>query len=170
MTASASVTVIGARIPRREDAALLSGRGRFIDDVERAHQAHAWIVRSPHAHARIVAIDTTEAAAAPGVLAVFTRADLEADGVASLSEPNGVTGRDGEKTVNVAHPLLAGERAMHVGDPVAMVVADTRRAAQEAAERVMVDYEALDVVVDGRAALDADAPRLPTDSITFKKC
>ncbi len=152
--------VIGARVPRREDAALLSGRGRFIDDVERARQAHAWIVRSPHAHARIVAIDTTEAAAAPGILAVFTHADLEADGVAPLSEPNGVTGRDGEKAVNVAHPLLAGERAMHVGDPVAMVVADTRRAAQEAADRVMVDYEALDVVVDGRAALDAGAPRL----------
>ena len=160
MTASASVTVIGARVPRREDAALLSGRGRFIDDVEHARQAHAWIVRSPHAHARIVSIDTTEAAAAPGILAVFTHADLAADGVAPLSEPNGVTGRDGEKAVNVAHPLLAGERAMHVGDPVAMVVADTRRAAQEAAERVMVDYEALDVVVDGRAALDTGAPRL----------
>ena len=153
------IPTIGARVPRREDAALLSGRGRFIDDVECAHQAHAWIVRSPHAHARIVSIDATEAAA-PGVLVVFTRADLEADGVAPLSEPNGVTGRDGKKAVNVAHPLLAGERAMHVGDPVAMVVADTRRAAQEAAERVMVDYEALDVVVDGRAALDAGAPRL----------
>ena len=154
------IPTIGARVLRREDAALLSGRGRFIDDVERAHQAHAWIVRSPHAHARIVSIDATEAAAAPGVLAVFTRADLEADGVAPLSEPNGVTGRGGEKAVNVVHPLLAGERAMHVGDPVAMVVADTRRIAQEAAERIMVDYEALDVVVDGRAALDTGAPRL----------
>ena len=153
------IPTIGARVPRREDAALLSGRGRFIDDVECAHQAHAWIVRSPHAHARILSIDTTEAAA-PGVLAVFTHAELEADGVAPLSEPNGVTGRDGEKAVNVVHPLLAEERAMHVGDPVAMVVADTRRAAQEAAERVMVDYEALDVVVDGRAALDTGAPRL----------
>ena len=161
MTADAHPpAVIGARVPRREDAALLTGRGRFIDDVEHARQAHARIVRSPHAHARIVSIDATEAAAAPGVLAVLTHADLEADGVAPLSEPNEVTGRDGEKTVNVAHPLLAGERAMHVGDPVAMVVARTRRIADDAAESVQVEYEALDAVTDGRAALDTNAPQL----------
>ncbi len=154
------VTVIGARVPRREDAALLTGRGRFIDDVDRAHQVHAWIVRSPHAHARIVSIDTRDAAATPGVIAVFTHRDPEADGVAPLSEPNRVTGRDGETTINVDHPLLARDRVMHVGDPVAMVVAGTRRAAQEAAERVIADYGELDVVVDGRAALDADAPQL----------
>ena len=154
------VTVIGARVPRREDAALLTGRGRFIDDVDRAHQVHAWIVRSPHAHARIVSIDTRDAAATPGVIAVFTHRDPEADGVAPLSEPNRVTGRNGETTINVDHPLLARDRVMHVGDPVAMVVAGTRRAAQEAAEQVIADYGELDVVVDGRAALDADAPQL----------
>ncbi len=154
------VTVIGARVPRREDAALLTGRGRFIDDVDRAHQAHAWIVRSPHAHARIVSIDTRDAAATPGVIAVFTHRDPEADGVAPLSEPNRVTGRNGETTINVDHSLLARDRVMHVGDPVAMVVAGTRRAAQEAAERVIVDYGEFDVVVDGRAAIDADAPQL----------
>ena len=153
-------TSIGARVPRREDAALLTGRGRFIDDVDLAHQAHAWIVRSPHAHARIASIDTDDAAAAAGVVAVLTHRELEADGVAPLSEPNRVIGRDGEATVNVPHPLLARDRAMHVGDPVAMVVARTRRAAADAAERVVVDYEALDVVVDGRAALGAGAPQL----------
>ena len=162
MTADSPViaAVIGARVPRREDAALLTGRGRFIDDVERARQTHARIVRSPHAHARILSIDTGGAAAIPGVVAVFTHRDLEADGVAPLIEPNGVTGRDGETTVNVAHPLLAGKRAMHAGDPVAMVVAETREDAEDAAEQVHVDYEALDAVVAGRAALDADAPRL----------
>ena len=154
------ITTIGARVPRREDAALLTGRGRFIDDVERAHQAHAWIVRSPHAHARIVSVDTEDAAAMPGVIAVFTHGDLQADGVAPLSEPNDVRGRDGETTINVDHPLLAPDRVMHVGDPVAMVVACTRRIAQDAAERVIVDYEDLDVVVDGRAALDTSAPQL----------
>ena len=153
-------TPIGARVPRREDPALLSGCGRFIDDIARANQAHAWIVRSPHAHARVVSIDTHDAAAAPGVIAVFTHRDLEADGVAPLSEPNTVIGRDGEPTVNVPHPLLARDRVMHVGEPVAMVVAHTRSAAQDAAERVLVDYEDLDVVVDGRAALDASAPCL----------
>ena len=154
------ITTIGARVPRREDAALLTGRGRFIDDIERAHQAHAWIVRSPHAHARILSIDAKDAAATPGVIAVLTHGDLEADGVAALSEPNRVTGRNGEKTINVTHPLLARDRVMHVGDPVAMVVARTRRIAEDAAEKVGVDYEELDVVVDGRAALDTNAPQL----------
>ena len=161
MTADAPPpTVIGARVPRREDAALLTGRGRFIDDVEHARQAHVRIVRSPHAHARIASIDAGGAAATPGVVAVFTHRDLEADGVAPLIEPNGVTGRGGEKTVNVAHPLLTGGRAMHTGDPVAMVVAETRRIADDAAESVQVEYEALDAVVDGRAALDPNAPQL----------
>ena len=156
----ASITSIGARVPRREDAALLTGRGRFIDDIDRAHQVHAWIVRSPHAHARIVSITTNDAAAAPGVVAVLTHRDLEVDGVTPLSEPNGVIGRDGEKTINVPHPLLVRGRVMHVGDPVAMVVARTRRLAADAAERIVVDYEELDVVVDGRAALRSDAPAL----------
>ena len=156
----ALITSIGARVPRREDAALLTGRGRFIDDVERARQAHAWIVRSPHAHARIVSIDTADAAAVPGVVAVLTHEDLAADGVAPLRESNTVRGRDGETTINVDHPLLARDRVMHVGDPVAMVVARTRRIAQDAAERVVVDYEELDVVVDGRAAVQAGAPQL----------
>ena len=154
------ITTIGARVPRREDAALLTGQCRFIDDVERARQAHAWIVRSPHAHARVVSIDTDDATATPGVLTVLTHRELEADGVAPLSEPNGVIGRDGEKTVNVPHPLLAHHRVMNVGDPVAMVVARTRRAAVDAAERVIVDYQELDAVVDGCAALEAGAPQL----------
>ena len=154
------ITSIGASVPRREDASLLTGRGRFIDDIERAHQAHAWIVRSSHAHARIISIDAKDAAAMPGVIAVFMHRDLEADGIAPLLDPNRVTGRNGEKTMNVAHPLLAHDRVMHVGDPVAMVVARTRRIAEDAAEQVCIDYEDLDVVVDGRAALDASAPQL----------
>jgi len=154
------ITSIGARVPRREDAALLTGRGRFIDDIDRAHQAHAWIVRSPFAHARIGFIDTADAAAMPGVVAVLTHRELAADGIAPLGDPNGVIGRNGAKTVHIDHPLLAGARAMHVGDPVAMVVARTRREAQEAAERVIVDYEELDVAVDGHAALEPDAPPL----------
>ena len=155
-----SITPIGASVRRREDPALLTGRGRFIDDVERAHQGHAWIVRSPHAHARVVSIDAKVAAATPGVIAVFTHRDLDADGVSPLSEPCGVTGRDGEKPVNVPHPLLAPDRVMHVGDPVAMVVAGTRRAARDAAEQVIVDYEELDVVVDGRGAIAPGALQL----------
>jgi len=156
----AFTTSIGTRVPRREDAALLTGRGRFIDDIDRAHQIHAWIVRSPHAHARIVSIDTTHATRAPGVVAVLTRRDLEADGIAPLDEPNRVIGRTGEPTVNIPRPLLARDRARHVGDPVAMVVAQSRRTAADAAERLVIDYEELDVVVDGLAALKPDAPPL----------
>ena len=157
---SNSPTSIGARVPRREDPALLTGNGRFIDDIARTHQAHAWIVRSPHAHARIASIDTQVAATARGVIAVFTHHDLESDGVAPLSEPNTVVGRDGEPTVDVPHPLLARDRVMHVGEPVAMVVANSRSVAQEAAEQVVVEFEELDMVIDGRAALDASAPCL----------
>ena len=90
----------------------------------------------------------------------MTHDDLAADGIAPLLEPNNVVGRNGEKTINVAHPLLAHDRVMHVGDPVAMVVAQTCEGADDAAEQVGIDYEALDVVVDGRAALEADAPLL----------
>ena len=157
---SNSPTSIGARVPRREDPALLTGSGRFIDDIARAHQAYAWIVRSPHAHARIASIDTQDAATARGVIAVYTHHDLETDGVAPLSEPNTVIGRDGEPTVDVPHPLLARDRVMHVGEPVAMVVANTRSGAQEAAEQVVVEFAELDTVIDGRAALDAGAPCL----------
>ena len=100
----ASITSIGARVPRREDAALLTGRGRFIDDIVRAGEAHACIVRSPFAHARIASIDVDDAAAAPGALAVLTHDDLAADGIAALAEPNRVSGRNGETTVIVPHP------------------------------------------------------------------
>ena len=154
------ITSIGARVPRREDPALLAGAGRFIDDIVRAFQAHAWIVRSPHAHARVASIDTRDAAAAPGVIAVFTHRDLQEDGIAPLSERNLVTGRNGETTIHVPQPVLAGDRVLYVGEPVAMVVAQTRTGAQDAAERVIVEYEDLDVVVDGRAALDESAPCL----------
>ena len=117
-------------------------------------------MRSPHASARIVSIDTTGAAQAPGVVAVFTHRDLAADGIAPLRDPNLVTGRDGETTIDIPHPLLAHDRAMHAGDPVAMVVAHTRRCAEDAAERVVVEYEEIDPVVDGCDALGADAPQL----------
>ena len=156
----ASITTIGARVLRCEDAALLTGRGRFIDDIARAGETHACIVRSPFAHARIVSIEVDDAAATRGVLAVLTHDDLAADGIAALAEPNRVVGRTGETTVIVPHPLLATDRVMHVGDPVAMVVANTRRAARDAAEQVIVDYEELDVVVDGGDALGADATQL----------
>ncbi len=155
---------IGISLPRREDIALATGRGRFIEDIDRAHQAHALIVRSPYAHARIVSIDTAEAMACAGVIAVLTWRELEEDGIAPLRDDNKVRGRNGEQSIGTPHPLLAKERVMHVGDPVALIVAERLTDALDAAECVLVDYEELPVVTDARAAREANALRLWPDA------
>ncbi len=151
---------IGQPVRRLEDAALLTGRGRFVDDIDLPGEGHAQFVRSPHAHARIVAIDTTAAAAAPGVIGVFTGADVTADGVGGLFTPSDLTGKGGKPLVNLERPAMPAGTASHVGDTVAMVVAETPDLARDAAEMVMVDYEELPAVTDARAALAPGAPRV----------
>ncbi|HTZ80161.1 MAG TPA: xanthine dehydrogenase family protein molybdopterin-binding subunit [Stellaceae bacterium] len=146
--------------PRIEDAPLLQGRGRFMDDLHAPGQAAACFLRSPHAFARIGAIDVAEALALPGVLAVLTADDMKAAGTGSLSHPLPQTGRGGARLIVPHRPPLAGERAMHVGEPVALVVAETLAAAQEAAELVAVDYEPLAAVVDVADAVRPGAPQL----------
>ena len=146
--------------PRVEDAALVQGLGRFVEDAPQENQAHAVFVRSPHAHARITSIDTSAARAAPGVVAVLTHKELEAAGVGSTSLHPPLAGRNGAKLIVPFRPALAGERVLHAGQPVALVVADSIAQAQDAAELVAVDYEALDVVADLRAALATGAPQL----------
>ena len=146
--------------PRVEDAALVQGLGRFVEDAPQENQAHAVFVRSPHAHARITSIDTSAARAAPGVAAVLTHKELEAAGVGSTSLHPPLAGRNGAKLIVPFRPALAGERVLHAGQPVALVVADSIAQAQDAAELVAVDYEELDVVADLRAALATGAPQL----------
>lgn len=146
--------------PRVEDEPLITGAGRFIDDVAAPGQAYACFVRSPHAFARIRAIDTKAAASAPGVLLVLTGADVKQAGIGSASRPAPMEGRGGSKLIAPFRPVLADERVMHVGDCVALVVAESRAAAQEAAERVEVDYEELDPVVDLEAAAAPDSPQI----------
>jgi len=146
--------------PRVEDAALVQGLGRFVEDAPQKNQAHAVFVRSPHAHARITSIDTSAARAAPGVVAVLTHKELAAAGVGSTSLHPPLAGRNGAKLIVPFRPALAGERVLHAGQPVALVVADSIAQAQDAAELVAVDYEALDVVADLRAALATGAPQL----------
>jgi len=146
--------------PRVEDAALVQGLGRFVEDAPQENQAHAVFVRSPHAHARITSIDTSAARAAPGVVAVLTHKELEAAGVGSTSLHPPLAGRNGAKLIVPFRPALAGERVLHAGQPVALVVADSIAQAQDAAELVAVDYEELDVVADLRAALATGAPQL----------
>src|SRR5581483_11082682 len=149
-----------ARSGRVEDDYLVRGKGRFVDDVAASGEAHAVFVRSPHAFARIRAIDSEAARGVKGVLAVLTAADMQAAGVGSVSQHIPMTGRGGAKVVVPPRLPLAVERVMHVGEAVALVVAETPLAAQDGAEKVVVDYEELTPVIDLRAAVRPEAPQL----------
>jgi aerobic carbon-monoxide dehydrogenase large subunit len=153
-----STTSPGAWRGRVEDDALLRGRGRFAADVGEPNQAYACFVRSPHAFARIRAVDAGEAQRAPGVLAVLTAADMA--GVGNISRPAPQKGRDGTPLKVPNRPALAGERVLHAGEPVALVVAETSAAAQDAAELVDVAYDELAPAIDLRAAVAAGAPQV----------
>ena len=143
---------------RVEDDPLVRGHGRYIADAPLPNQAYAYFVRSPHAFARIVSVDVSAALKAPGVVGVLTAADLA--GVGSIGRHPPLPGRGGKALVMPFRPALAAERVMHVGEPLAMVVAETAAAAQDAAELVAVDYETLAPVTDARAALGEGAPQL----------
>ena len=151
---------IGARVARKEDRRFLTGKGRYVDDLNRPGQAHAVLVRSPHAHAELGAVDAAGALAAPGVLAVFTGADLAADGVGGLPCGWLIKNRDGSDMAEPPHPVLARGKVRHVGDPVAMVVAGTRAQSRDAAEKVVVDYRPLEAIADTASACEAGRPQL----------
>jgi|CXWL01.1.fsa_nt_gi carbon-monoxide dehydrogenase large subunit len=136
---------IGQPVQRYEDPRLLRGDGNFIDDYAVPGMAHLAYVRSPHARARIVAVDAAQALAAPGVLGVYTVEDLERDGVGAMAPSLKRTRPDGKPMFWRAHPGLAKGIARHVGDPVAIVVAATLAQAKDAAELVAVEYDALPV-------------------------
>lgn len=150
----------GQAVSRIEDTALLKGAGRYADDVHLAHAAHAVILRSPHAHARIVAIDTRAAAAMPGVLAVLTGRDAQADGLGVIPCLIPVVNRDGTGRAETPRPILAVDRVRHVGDPVAVVVAESLARAKDAAEAIVVDYAPLPAVADTRLAVAPGAPQV----------
>ena len=151
---------IGQPVRRVEDRRFLTGRGHYLDDIVRPPQLHAVMLRSPHAHARIRAIDTT-AAAGPGVLAILTGADLAKDGIGTIPCMSGVANRDKSAMATPPRPAIGavvGGRVRHVGDTVAMVVAETVAAARDAAERIAVDYEPLPSVVGTAQALEPGRP------------
>jgi carbon-monoxide dehydrogenase large subunit len=154
---------IGQSVLRREDPRLLRGQGRFFDDLKLADQLHAAIVRSPHAHAEIRGIDTRAALQMPGVHAVLTGADYHADGLGSLPSMAPYKTRGGGAMVLPPRPAIALQRVMHVGYPVAVVVADTLHQALDAAEHVAIDYAPRPAVVSARDAFAADAPQLYDD-------
>ncbi|MDR0359928.1 MAG: molybdopterin-dependent oxidoreductase [bacterium] len=152
--------LIGAKIHRREDPRLVSGHGRYIDDFTRPGTAYMAIVRSPHAHARITSIDPSEARRAPGVVAVLTAADFE--GVIAGAMPVAPAFVPEKKTVPDRSPLAKSE-AVFEGEPVAVVVAEERGQAVDAAQLVFVDYEPLPAVGDLEKALRPDSPKTHTD-------
>ena len=160
MSSSTAAIATSAWAGRVEDDALLRGAGRFGDDVKPAGALAAYFVRSPHAFATIEYIDVAAAKSAPGVVAVFTAADLAEAHYHSISHPHPIPGRGGKVAVSPHRPSLASSRVLHVGEPVAMVIATSAQAAQDAGEKVAVDYQPLDAVTDVRAAAAIGAPQL----------
>ncbi|MBS0219918.1 MAG: xanthine dehydrogenase family protein molybdopterin-binding subunit [Proteobacteria bacterium] len=151
---------VGQPVTRFEDTRLLRGRGRFQDDVNMPHQAYCVFVRSPHAHARIRAIDVDAAAAAPGVVAVYTGKDYLADGLGMPKANMPRKKADGSPMFAPQRPALIVDRVRYVGDPVAMVIANSLAEAKDAAELVEVDYEPLPSVTSTADAARPGAPRV----------
>jgi carbon-monoxide dehydrogenase large subunit len=151
---------IGQPVRRFEDVRLVTGRGRYQDDIVLPRQAYSVFVRSPHAHARILSIDTKAAAAAPGVLAVYTGEDYAADGLGMPKAGMPRKKADGSPMFAPQRPALVIDRVRYVGDPVAMVIAETLMQAKDAAELVAVEYEALPSVTCTADAAQPDAPRV----------
>src|SRR6266481_5396420 len=151
---------IGQPVRRVEDRRFITGRGNYVDDINRPRQAHAFMLRSPHSHARIRAIDIGAALSAPDVLAAFTGEDLARDGIGTIPCLSAVTNRDGSPSVLPPHPAIARDRVRHVGDTVAMVVAESVPAGRDAAELIAVDYEPLAAAVDTGHALDPGQPQV----------
>ena len=155
-----AATGIGAAVRRKEDFRFLTGQGHYTDDINRPGQTHAAILRSPHADAKIKSIDTKEAAKAPGVIAIFLGRDIAADGIGGLPCGWQIHSKDGKPMAEPPHPVLAIDRVRHVGDPVAVVVAETKAEARDAADLIAVDYEVLPAVVSMQEALKPGAMQL----------
>lgn len=165
-----SETGIGARVLRLEDKRFITGRGRYTDDIDRPGQLHACFLRSPHAHARIASLDTAAAKAAPGVAAVYTGQDIKRfvptsddlmeDDIGGLICGWMIHSKDGSPMKSGAHPALARDTVRYVGDHVAIVIAQTLRQAQNAAELIVVEYDVLPAVCDPAKARDAGAPEI----------
>ncbi len=144
---------VGQPVPRKEDPTLLRGQGRYTDDLSLPGQAYAIMVRSTHGHGRIQGIDTTEATSMPGVLGVFTGADLVAAGLGPMPSGMAFKNRDGSDMPKPVQPPLTTDKVRFVGDPVAVVVAETARQARDAVEAVMVEIDPLPAVTNAAEAV-----------------
>ncbi|MDA1101329.1 MAG: xanthine dehydrogenase family protein molybdopterin-binding subunit [Proteobacteria bacterium] len=151
---------IGASLRRKEDNRFLTGKGNYTDDINRPGQTYAYMLRSPHAHANINSIDLSAAKSAPGVVAVFVGQDLVADGVGGLVCGASVTGKGGEVNKTPPRNVLTMDKVRFVGDPIAVVIAESLAQAKDGAELIAVDYEELPSVVSTAAADKPGAPQL----------
>jgi len=155
---------IGDSVLRKEDRKLLLGKGRFVDDIRAPGELYAVFVRSPHAHADISSMDVTAAAAMPGVVAILTGADMEADGIGEIPFMWVMNNSDGTPMNQPKRWGLARDRVRHVGEPLAVVIADSAAGAGGAAEAVRVEYTPRPAVTSARAALEPSAPLLHDDA------
>jgi aerobic carbon-monoxide dehydrogenase large subunit len=155
-----SATGIGAPVRRKEDRRFITGKGHYTDDINRPGQTYAFFLRSPHAHATIKSIDARIAAAMPGVVAVLTGAELAADKIGGLICGWMIHSKDGSPMKMAPHPALANGKACHVGDPVAVVIAETLAQARDAAEKIQVDYAPLPAIADLSSAQKEGATQI----------
>ncbi|MBN3753035.1 xanthine dehydrogenase family protein molybdopterin-binding subunit [Paraburkholderia sp. Tr-20389] len=155
MNAPDSHRMVGMPVKRKEDYRFLTGNGQYTDDIVLPAQTYAVFLRSPHAHARIKSIDTSAAKQSPGVVAIFTGADLAAENVGGLPCGWLIHSIDGKPMNEPPHPVIAHTKVRHVGDQVALVIADSVKAAKDAAELIEVDYDELPAVIDTTHAADA---------------
>src|SRR5919107_6135702 len=155
-----TATGIGAPVRRKEDQRFVTGQGRYVDDFNRPGQAHAYFLRSPHAHAAIRSIDTGPARIMPGVVAVFTGDDLAADKIGGLICGWMIHSKDGSPMKAGPHPALAQGKVRYVGDHVAVVIAETVAQAKDAAEAIVVDYEVLPAIADTARAQLKGGPQV----------
>jgi carbon-monoxide dehydrogenase large subunit len=154
---------IGAAVRRKEDLRFLSGRGHYTDDINRPGQLYAYIRRADRPHARLRGLDVAAAKASPGVVAVFTGADMAAENIGGLPCGWQIHNKDGSPMAEPPHPVLAIDKVRHVGDPVAVVIAATRQQAKDAAEKLEIEYEDLPSVATVRDALASGAPLVHDD-------
>ena len=148
---------IGQAATRYEDDRLLSGEGRYVEDVHVEDQCYAAFVRSPHAHAKITSIDPADASSLPGVLAIYTVADLKAEGIGDIPCMAPASNKDGSNCIMPPRPALAEDRVRYVGDAVAVVIAESRLQALDAVEAVWIDYDLLPAVVETNQAMADNA-------------
>src|SRR2546430_768787 len=149
---------IGTPVRRREDYRFLTGQGTYTDDINRPGQLYAYILRSPHANARLSRVDTSAATSAPGVVAVFTGQDMAKDNIGGLPCGWLINSKDGSPMKEPPHPVLAVDHVRHVGDPIAVVIAESLAEARDAAEKIAVAYTVEPAGRDVGAGVQPGAP------------